>query len=215
LITITGLPSSGAGTFHRLSQTFNSENFQEKYMRIKAFMAKELNNDALSILTCREIMLVLTTSVLVVLLAPDNVLDQFEILSRFVGKVSSWFPAIYAYQKKSAYPQVTGLYFAIFAFLTPALSLIPYRARRSFKAGLQGTRAKFPVRSILAVALLVSLGPLLLVGQYFFGWNFSVDYFNIGNSKIRLAMGGWIFFAGCAWYLVGSLAVFPYYMLRK
>ncbi len=170
--------------------------------------SNQRRSDWVVLATSPEILFVFLVSILITLLTPNDVLEKSPLLSAFVDTVSGWFPTIHRYQRASAYPQVTGLYFSVQSLITPVLFISPFRLVESTSSGYQKALHIHPIRLRLASALITPASLLLLIGQYFFGLDIHLNYFDLGTSKLSLALGGWIFFAGAAWLATASALIF-------
>jgi len=161
---------------------------------------------------------------LVVTLAPDDVLSSHPTLARVSGGIAEQFDPIQAYTKKSKFPEITQLYFTALTAASPLFLLGSFYLLRNKNGEIFGSIADADRRKdvalgdyVLASWVMAFVSPLLTYFMLFVNPGIDGFFFiNISNSKIKLALFGWVFAGGFFAMLgMGCLAPIRSYIWLK
>ncbi|PTB19488.1 hypothetical protein C9I57_17530 [Trinickia symbiotica] len=160
-------------------------------------------NELLLLLTSWESLTVFLSSIAIPFVAPDDVLTRHAILAQFVDHMSMWFPAIKSHQALSQFPQVAGLYYSTMHLLTPLFVIYSYRMRIFYHSRM----ARQPVKSYFAAFLLtiISFGGLYIT--FFSSTPVQFESMPVADSKLNLALTGWVFGGGAWWWTIGTTLI--------
>lgn len=124
--------------------------------------------------------------------APEDVLNHIPWIQPASELLMKFFPAMTAYVRKSAFPQVTELYFFLMAihcaFHVPYL-YNDYRTRQhlhhqEWNASLSG-KLRFAFSAFV-------MGPILTVFLIFFNAGYDLSWMPVNSSRLALGAFGWL-----------------------
>jgi hypothetical protein len=164
-----------------------------------------------------EMLVIQSTSVALVVFAPDDVLTKHPELRSFVSVVEKWIPPVVDYQSVSSFPEISGFYFSIMFLLTPIILFYsPYMRDLTFKFSVIDYKSR-PIR--YWVAAIVCCLFCVLTPPFLYFWNDAkYEFFPsmpIRSSKISLAMLGWFAAGGAAWILVSHAIWLPVVVVKR
>lgn len=141
-------------------------------------------------------------SIALALLVPDDVFERWHWLQTWVNYVEQYVPIVSNYAKRSAFPQVTAVYFSIVAILITPSFLWSALATPGFIINEQKftlLQEKFGVLHSLA-CWVIALGLMPLLAYFCLMVNPGYDFniMPINRSRNALALFGPLFAGGVA-----------------
>ena len=138
------------------------------------------------------------SGVVIAWFAPDDALTRWPLLKMAVADLGEIFPLLPDAVKKSQFPDVTAMYFAMMLVAIPVRLLVAIRFCYSYRSRIEHGYSKISVAkkiySIVVVLIFMCMGfHSIFVNGYFYEWNFVA----ISRSRIWLGLIG-PFFAGGA-----------------
>jgi len=141
-------------------------------------------------------------SIALALLAPDDVLDRWSLLKAWVTYVEQYVPIVSNYAKRSAFPQVTALYFSIVVLMMTPSFLWGVLATPGFVVNedkFSRLQERFGVfHSLISWVIALGLMPLLAYFCLMVNPGYDFNIMPINRSKIALALFGPLFAGGVA-----------------
>jgi len=163
------------------------------------------NGDLKRLFLSLEGMFITLVAVIIGLLLPEDILSRFPVLEDFVRGVGSHFPQVVAYQRKSAFPEVAGLYFTTLLCITPLLLVYFIRDRDCYLPRMCAEFERRPFRFLFGVLFLMALSFWCLLDAYTRADGFSYKSAPIATSRLALTTVGFFFAGGSAWGSVASV----------
>lgn len=177
---------------------------------------KKSARQSFRILIDREILVILGLSVAIVAFTPDDILSRQPVLATFVETVTDLIPPISAYQRVSAFPELSALYFSVMFLATPFLLIYSWRTRRYALQCIETAANERPfvwyMAAILSTAFCFAMPPVLYI------WANGSEFFPLmpmRSSKVSLALFGWVAAGGVGWLLLPHGVCIAVVFLKK
>lgn len=163
------------------------------------------STDLINWISSREMILIFSVSASIVIFSSDTVLSTHPPLAAFVAAMTQYFPEIGHYQARSRFPEVTGLYFSIMLFITPAVLAQMIRTRMHVLSDMRARQKRHPVKWLISSTLIISLLISCLYILINHNNGIQLPGMPIDQSKFALTASGWIFAGGAIWGSIGLL----------
>lgn len=163
-------------------------------------MNRSVHREPAPYLICEPLIYVpIVLAALLAWFAPLDIMDRMPQVKQLTGLLRSAFPAMDAYVRKSSFPQVTEIYFAVMALHAPFHVPFIYKDYRQRLAMFRANWHKAVVGRLATVLCAFFMFPAFAVFAVLVNPGYDLAWMPINSERWALGL--------CGWFLAGAGAV--------